>query len=160
MPNLSIILPARDEARALADLLPEIRRTMDELGEPYEAIVVDDGSRDGTGRFLEELSRDWPELVGIQLRRTSANRRAPSEIDRAKGKSSSRSTGGGTIEGYPLLEKLGETTTSWPVGGWTVRFWFLQETPFTPRQPIDPVDDGNRASRSGLRLESFPVGTA
>lgn len=42
--SLSIVIPARNEAAALAKLLPEVRRHVGEA----EIIVVDDGSADGT----------------------------------------------------------------------------------------------------------------
>jgi glycosyltransferase involved in cell wall biosynthesis len=42
---LSIILPAKNEAAALADLLPKLRRSWPDA----EIIVVDDGSTDDTG---------------------------------------------------------------------------------------------------------------
>ncbi|WP_420392874.1 glycosyltransferase family 2 protein [Acuticoccus sp.] len=45
-PAVSIVIPARDEAGAIASLLAEIEASP--LGEPYEIVVVDDGSTDGT----------------------------------------------------------------------------------------------------------------
>ena len=42
--NISIILPAKNEAESLEELLPELRRQFPE----EEIIVVDDGSTDAT----------------------------------------------------------------------------------------------------------------
>ena len=50
MSRLSIILPAKNEAPALADLLPRLRATHPEA----EIIVVDDGSTDDTRRVCAE----------------------------------------------------------------------------------------------------------
>ncbi len=47
---LSIILPAKNEASALADLLPSIRR----MHPQAEIVVVDDGSSDGTPAVCEK----------------------------------------------------------------------------------------------------------
>lgn len=45
-PVVSILIPAKDEAGSIADLLHEI--TASSLAVPYEMIVIDDGSGDGT----------------------------------------------------------------------------------------------------------------
>ena len=49
---LSIILPAKNEAQALAELLPRLRRAQPEA----EIIVVDDGSTDNTAALCTENS--------------------------------------------------------------------------------------------------------
>ncbi len=46
---ISVIVPARDEIDSLPDLLREIREG---VPGPLEIIVADDGSRDGSGRWL------------------------------------------------------------------------------------------------------------
>lgn len=48
-PELSIILPALNEARSLQDLLPDLRETFPDA----EIIVVDDGSQDDTKTIAE-----------------------------------------------------------------------------------------------------------
>lgn len=56
-PALSIVIPAYDEAGNVGPLLEEVRREADALGRSYEIVVVNDGSRDGTDRALDELAR-------------------------------------------------------------------------------------------------------
>ena len=51
--GLSIIIPAYNEARAIGPVLRQIRATMDETELPYEILVVDDGSQDGTAEIAE-----------------------------------------------------------------------------------------------------------
>ena len=52
MPEISVVIPAHNEAGNLAPLLDEITAAM--VGQPdYEVIVVDDGSTDGTDQELE-----------------------------------------------------------------------------------------------------------
>jgi len=46
-PRLSVVVPARDEAAALPTLVAELRAALAGL-RPFEILVVDDGSRDGT----------------------------------------------------------------------------------------------------------------
>lgn len=67
--DLSIVIPALNEAEALPDLLAEIERTCDGLDLAWEAIVVDDGSTDGTFELVEELASERPWLRGVRLRR-------------------------------------------------------------------------------------------
>ena len=45
-PRISIVIPAKDEAEGLADLVREIASIL--AHESYEIIVVDDGSTDAT----------------------------------------------------------------------------------------------------------------
>ena len=51
---LSIVIPARDEADALEGLLEELRAAL-APGGPYEVLVVDDGSGDGTLALLARV---------------------------------------------------------------------------------------------------------
>lgn len=54
MPRVSVILPARNEAQALANLLPALQGVMAALRCAAEIIVVDDGSDDVTARLAQE----------------------------------------------------------------------------------------------------------
>lgn len=47
-PQISIIVPAKNEAAGIGAVIEEIRRVMDAYGRPYEVIVIDDGSTDAT----------------------------------------------------------------------------------------------------------------
>jgi glycosyltransferase involved in cell wall biosynthesis len=69
VPDLSIVIPALNEREALGGLLDEIEETLRPLGVEWEAIVVDDGSVDGTIDLIEELARERPWLRGVRLRR-------------------------------------------------------------------------------------------
>lgn len=48
-PRISVLLPARDETRRIADCLTALRIALDRYGPDAELLVLDDGSRDGTG---------------------------------------------------------------------------------------------------------------
>ncbi len=64
MPSLalSVILPAFDEALRLPSYLAAIRSYFDGgAAGPYEVIVVDDGSLDGTAEVVTRIT-DWPQL--------------------------------------------------------------------------------------------------
>ncbi|MCS7162319.1 MAG: glycosyltransferase family 2 protein [Bacteroidia bacterium] len=53
--ELSIVIPAYNEAESLTELIQWIRRVTDPLNLPYEIWVVDDGSSDGTWEVLQTL---------------------------------------------------------------------------------------------------------
>jgi GT2 family glycosyltransferase len=48
VPTLSIIIPAYNEAESLPELTREIREVCEREKIDFEAIVIDDGSKDGT----------------------------------------------------------------------------------------------------------------
>jgi glycosyltransferase involved in cell wall biosynthesis len=49
-PELSLVIPLLDEEPNIEPLYAELTRVLDPLNVPYEVILVDDGSGDGTLR--------------------------------------------------------------------------------------------------------------
>jgi len=88
--DLSVVIPALNEREALAGLLDEIERSCSTLGRSWEAIVVDDGSRDGSFALIEELAADRSWLRGACLRRNF-------------GKSAAMATGFALAEGETIV---------------------------------------------------------
>ncbi len=66
-PDVSVVIPAYNEAESLALLVPRLMPVLQKLEKTYEVIVVDDGSSDGTGRTLAELKRKHEGLRVITL---------------------------------------------------------------------------------------------
>ena len=58
----SIVIPAFDEATRLPPYLEQIFEYFEGRGEPYEVIVVNDASRDGTGAVLRAAGARHPAL--------------------------------------------------------------------------------------------------
>lgn len=52
-PNISVIIPAFNEAEIIVQIIQKITHILDENGTPFEILVVDDGSDDGTAAQAE-----------------------------------------------------------------------------------------------------------
>lgn len=66
-PAVSVVVPVHDEADNLAPLVDEIQREMTALGAPWELLIIDDGSTDGTDEVISWLEGEHPELVPVRL---------------------------------------------------------------------------------------------
>ena len=67
--DISIIIPSFNEKESLPELLGWIRQVMEREGLEYEAIIVDDGSTDGTWESVKSFSKEDPRVKGIRFRR-------------------------------------------------------------------------------------------
>jgi glycosyltransferase involved in cell wall biosynthesis len=65
----SIVVPFFNEEGSVRALYTKIVEVMDALGEPYEMVFVNDGSRDRTGAILAEISENDERVVAVMLRR-------------------------------------------------------------------------------------------
>jgi dolichyl-phosphate beta-glucosyltransferase len=61
-PEISIVIPAFNEALRLPATLDRLERHLATIGVPAEVIVVDDGSRDATVQVVRERAARWPQL--------------------------------------------------------------------------------------------------
>jgi len=61
-PQLSVVLPAYNEAANIGRVVSETSAYLEACGIPYEIHVVDDGSRDGTAHVLADLEISHPRL--------------------------------------------------------------------------------------------------
>lgn len=66
---LSILIPVFNEAESLRELHSEITAVGQANGLAYEIIFIDDGSRDGSWRIIEELAFSDRRVSGIRFRR-------------------------------------------------------------------------------------------
>ena len=65
----SVVVPLYNEQENVPQLYVKIIDVMDGVGEPYEIVFIDDGSKDGTFRQLAEIARDDERVVVVRLRR-------------------------------------------------------------------------------------------
>ena len=67
--DLSIVVPLYNEAESLPELVAWIDRVARANNLSYEAILVDDGSKDGSWEVIESLRRSYPAVRGIGFAR-------------------------------------------------------------------------------------------
>src|SRR5580704_11809575 len=65
----SVVVPLYNEQESVPQLYVKIIDAMDSIGEPFEIVFVDDGSKDGTFRMLSEIARDDHRVIVVRLRR-------------------------------------------------------------------------------------------
>ncbi len=55
-PKYSIVVPFHNEEENVTVLYDRLKVVMENAGEPFELVFVDDGSRDGTFQLLEQIA--------------------------------------------------------------------------------------------------------
>src|SRR4029453_16586875 len=68
-PDLTIVIPIRNEAACLLELHAELTLTLGAWGRSYEVIIVDDGSTDESFQILRQLQAVDDRLRVIRFRR-------------------------------------------------------------------------------------------
>jgi len=66
---ISVVIPAYNEVECLRPLTLEVLETMRPLGQPFEILFVDDGSRDGTRELMRQLADEFHEVHFIGFKR-------------------------------------------------------------------------------------------
>jgi glycosyltransferase involved in cell wall biosynthesis len=66
---ISVVVPLFNEERSLETLYREIADALEQQGQPYEVIFVDDGSTDGSLAALGQLHSETTNVVVVHLRR-------------------------------------------------------------------------------------------
>ena len=69
MPKYSIVVPFHNEEENVTALYDRLKNVMEHVGEPFEMVFVDDGSRDRTYRLLEEIVAVDSRVLVVKLRR-------------------------------------------------------------------------------------------
>ncbi len=61
-PTISVVAPVYNESGSLPEFYRRVKETMDQLGEPWELVLVDDGSKDKSAELMRELARQDPHV--------------------------------------------------------------------------------------------------
>ena len=69
MPKYSIVVPFHNEEDNVTTLYDRLKAVMEQVGDSFELVFVDDGSRDRTYRLLEEIAAVDSRVLVVKLRR-------------------------------------------------------------------------------------------
>ncbi len=67
--DVSVLVPAKDEAPNLPEFVQLCAEALGPAGFSFEVVIVNDGSRDESGKVLRELERQYPFLRVVTHRR-------------------------------------------------------------------------------------------
>ncbi len=85
-PRLSVVAPAYNEEKTIPEFYRRVRDVLDGLGEPWELILVNDGSRDATGEVLRQLHEQDPRVCVVDFARNFGHQIAVTAgLDHARG---------------------------------------------------------------------------
>ncbi len=85
-PRISIVAPVFNEEETLPEFYRRVRAVMDGLGEPWELVLVDDGSTDGSPRVCRELHEQDKRVRVVRFARNFGHQLAiTAGMDHARG---------------------------------------------------------------------------
>lgn len=85
-PTLSVVVPLFDEHENLPALYSRLTAALDPLGEPFELVFVNDGSRDATPAMLDLLAATDARVTAVHLSRNFGHQPAVTAgLDHARG---------------------------------------------------------------------------
>jgi glycosyltransferase involved in cell wall biosynthesis len=149
----SIVVPLYDEQENVSSLYVKITEVMDQLGEPYEMVFVDDGSTDNTYKVLLDIYEHDRRVNLIRLRRNFGQTAAlKAAFDYAQGEiviSLDGDLQNDPAEIPQFLEKIKEGYDL--VSGWRVR----RTEPWLTRRLPSRAANWLMAWLSGVPLHDF-----
>ncbi len=85
-PVVSLVVPCFNEEAVMEACHERLSSVLGKLGQPYEIVYVDDGSKDGTAEILARLHLNDPHVVVLRLSRNFGHQPAVSAgLDAANG---------------------------------------------------------------------------
>ena len=69
MPKYSIVVPFHNEEENVTQLYARLKQVMEQVGDNFELVLVDDGSSDRTYKLLEEIAAVDSRVLVVKLRR-------------------------------------------------------------------------------------------
>ena len=69
MPKYSIVVPFHNEEENVTQLYARLKQVMEQVGDSFELLLIDDGSSDRTYKLLEEIAAVDSRVLVVKLRR-------------------------------------------------------------------------------------------
>ena len=69
MAKYSIVVPFHNEEENVTALYARLKQVMEQVGDPFELVLVDDGSNDRTYKLMEEVAAVDSRVLVVKLRR-------------------------------------------------------------------------------------------
>ncbi|MCA9067712.1 MAG: glycosyltransferase family 2 protein [Planctomycetaceae bacterium] len=73
---ISVVLPVFNESAILDELTDQIVQTMQAVGNRFEVVYVNDGSRDGSAELLDDIASRYPQVRVVHLSRNFGHQAA------------------------------------------------------------------------------------
>ena len=127
--SVSVVIPCQNEEGNLPVLYERLTSVLDAQGLPYEIILIDDGSTDGTWRTITELNRRDERVIGLRHRRNF-------------GKAEALANGFAVARGAAVVTMDGD----------------LQDDPDELPRFIDTLDDGYDLASGWKQKRQDPLG--
>jgi len=158
-PELSVVVPLRDEASNVVPLHEELTRALVPLAIPYELIFVEDGSRDATFTHLADLRRRDPRVRVIRFTRNFGQTAAfAAGFDAARGRLIATIDGDLQNDPADLPRLLAFTDAFDIVVGWRRKRhdpWLTRRLPSMVANWLIGVVSGVRLHDNGCSLKVF-----
>lgn len=84
-PEVSVVIPVYNEEAILHAAVVELRENLHDLGQSYEIVLAENGSRDRTRSVLEKLSARYPQVRHFSIGEPNYGAALRAGIERARG---------------------------------------------------------------------------
>jgi glycosyltransferase involved in cell wall biosynthesis len=153
-PEISVVIPMRNESANVAQLYEELTSTLSAFGRPYEIIVVDDGSTDDTFELLADLQARDGRVRIIRFRRNFGQTAAfAAGFAHARGRYIVTSDGDGQNDprDIPRMIDVAETEQVDIVAGWRKD----RKDPFINRRLPSMIANWIISHATGVKLHDY-----
>ena len=158
-PEVSVVIPLRDEEENVVPLHAELTDVLDQMGVSYEVILVDDGSADRTFERLTDIQRQDPKITVVRFTRNFGQTAAfAAGFAKARGESIVTLDGDLQNDPHDIPEMLALARRKDVVSGWRRRRkdnFFTRYVPSAAANWLIGIVTGVRLHDNGCSLKVY-----